>query len=300
MRQQLITFREFKLMSLTILLAICGSLGVDIHLASLPHIMTYMHTTRPHMQQSVTFFILGVGLSMLVYGPLSDKVGRKPVVIFGLCLACIASYSAAFVQSIMPFLILRILQGVGSGVCWGLGRIIAADVMHGERLAAIGSYFTLFLSLSPLLAPALGGYIQHWFGWQANFILLGSIILFALIFFILFFEETNKHRRPEAFALFSLVKTYASFFQNRLFIGCALLTGIAMSANIFYTTISSFIFQNQFHTTPIVFGWLTAVVGAAGVIGKLFSPFFILRLKNQKTLFLGIALLLSSGIPRIC
>ena len=87
-------------------------------------------------------------------------------------LACISSYSAAFVQHIVPFLILRILQGVGSGVCWGLGRIIAADVMQGERLAATGSYFTLFLSLSPLLAPALGGYVQHWFGWQANFILL--------------------------------------------------------------------------------------------------------------------------------
>ncbi|MCW5588336.1 MAG: multidrug effflux MFS transporter [Legionellales bacterium] len=296
MPQQFITFREFKLMSLTVLLAICGSLGVDIHLASLPHIMIYLHTTRAHMQQSVTLFILGVGLSMLIYGPLSDKIGRKPVVIFGLCLAAIASFSAAFSQSIISFLILRILQGIGSGVCWGLGRIIAADVMQGERLAAIGSYFTLFLSLSPLLAPALGGYVQHAFGWQANFILLGSIILLALLVFMLFFEETNQHKRPEAFSLFPLVKTYFSFFQNRLFVGCALLTGIAMSASILYTTISSFIFQDQFHTTPIVFGWLTAVVGAAGIIGKLISPFFMLRLKNQKTLFIGIVLLLSSGI----
>lgn len=291
-----ITRREFKLLSLTILLAICGSIGTDIHLASLPHIMAYMHTDRQHMQQSVTFFILGVGLSILVYGPLSDKIGRKPVVIFGLVLACISSFSAAFVQHITPFLILRILQGAGSGVCWGLGRIIAADVMQGERLAATGSYFTLFLSLSPLLAPALGGYVQHWFGWQANFILLGSVILAVLILFVLLFEETNQHKRPDAFRLLTLLKTYGSFFRNRLFIGCTLLTGIAMSANIVYTTISSFIFQQQFHTTPIVFGWLTAIVGIAGIVGKLISPFFILRLKNQKTLLFGIALLLLAGV----
>lgn len=291
-----ITVREFKLLSLTILLAICGSIGTDIHLASLPHIMNYMHTDRQHMQQSVTFFILGVGLSILVYGPLSDKLGRKPVVIFGLVLACASSFAAAFVQHITPFLILRILQGVGSGVCWGLGRIIAADVMQGERLAATGSYFTLFLSLSPLLAPALGGYIQHWFGWQANFIVLGSVILIVLLLFIFLFDETNCHKRHDAFQLRTLFATYGGFFRNKMFIGCTLLTGIAMSANIVYTTISSFIFQQQFHTSPIVYGWLTAIVGLAGIIGKLISPLFIFRFKNHRTLSLGIGLLLLAGI----
>lgn len=292
----LITLREFKVLSLSILLAICGSLGTDIHLASLPHIMAYMHTNQQHMQQSVTTFILGVGVSVLVYGPLSDKFGRKPIVLFGLTLACLASYAAAFVQDITTFLILRTLQGMGSGVCWGLGRIIAADVMQGERLAAIGSYFTLFLSLSPLLAPVIGGYMQHWFGWQSNFILLGSIILVVIIVYAFLFEETNEHKRAGAFHPVTLVKTYLSFFYHRIFVGCIILTGISMSANIVYVTISSFIFQKQFHTSAIVYGWLTATVGIAGVVGKLISPFFILRFKNQKALLIGIALLVLSGI----
>ncbi len=292
----IITLREMKLFSLAILLALCGSLGLDINLASLPHIMVYMHTDKQHMQQSVTFFILGVGLSLLIYGPLSDKVGRKPVVIFGLCLACIASYLTVFAQHVTPFLELRFLQGIGSGVCWGVGRIIAADIMQGERLASVGSYFTLFISLSPLLAPALGGYIQQWFGWQANFILLGSIILLVLLLFLLFFEETNVHKRQEAFALRALAKNYLSFFHNRVFIGCVLLTGISMSATIVYTTISPFIFQQQFHTSAILFGWLTAVVGAAGIVSKLISPFFIVRLKKYKSLIMGISLLLFGGL----
>jgi len=296
MTTTIITLREFKLLSLCILLAICGSLGLDIHLASLPHIMVYMHTNKEHMQQSVSLFILGVGLSILVYGPLSDKVGRKPVVIFGLALACITSYLAAWTHHITPFLTMRFIQGLGSGVCWGLGRVIAADIMQGERLSAIGSYFTLFLSLSPLLAPALGGYMQHWFNWQANFILLGSTVLFVLFIFILLYEETNLHKRANAFALIPLTKTYFSFFSKRIFVGCTLLTGIAMSANMTYTTVSAFIFQQQFHTSPIMFGWLTAIVGVAGIVSKLICPFFIFRLKNYKSLIMGITVLLISGI----
>lgn len=291
----MVTLHEFRSLVLAITLAICGSLGMDIHLASLPHIMVYMHTDKQHIQQSVSLFILGVALSILIYGPISDRLGRKPVIIFGLTLACVASYFAAFTHHIGPFLMMRFLQGAGSGVCWGLGRIIAADVMQNERLAAIGSYFTLFLSLSPLLAPAIGGYMQTWFGWQSNFILLGTIILLVLTIFIIFFKETNLYLQTDKFTLRSLFKTYLSFFGYRLFVGCMLLTGIGMSANIIYTTISSFIFQQEFHTSPVIFGWLTATVGVANIIGKLICPFFILRLKNVKSLLIGVVLLFISG-----
>src|ERR1700675_170108 len=92
-------FSEFKLLAIMSLVAICGMLGTDIHLASIPHIMTYMHTDKAHMQQSVSIFLFGMGASLLFYGPLSDKYGRRPVVIFGLSLACIASFVAMFTRS---------------------------------------------------------------------------------------------------------------------------------------------------------------------------------------------------------
>ena len=88
----MLTGREIKLLSLTILLAICGALGLDIHLASLPHIMLDLHTDKHSMQQSVTLYMLGAAFSVLIYGPLSDKLGRKPVVLFGLALFCITSF----------------------------------------------------------------------------------------------------------------------------------------------------------------------------------------------------------------
>ncbi len=291
-----ITRKEFKLLSLTILLAICGALGLDIHLASLPYIMVDLGTDKHAMQQSVSLYMLGAALSMLVYGPLSDKVGRKPVVIAGLAMLCLTTFATVLAHSASTFLLFRLLQGLSAGVSWGLARIIAADVMQDERLAAIGSYFTLFLSLSPLFAPVLGGYIQHWFNWQANFIVLSGITLIVLISFIYFFEETNLHKNEHAFKLKPLLINYAAFFKHRLFVSAVLLGSIALAIDIIYVTLSSFIFQEQFKTSAIAFGWLTAIVGVASVLTKVISPFFILRSTNSRIMKAGIALLWLSGL----
>jgi multidrug resistance protein len=291
-----ITKQEFKLLCLTILLAISGVLGLDIHLAALPSIMLELQTNKHAMQQSVTIFMLGAAVSMLIYGPLSDKIGRKPVILFGLCLYCLSSFLTVFVYSIKYFLLLRVIQGLGAGVAWGLARIIAADIMQNERLAAIGSYFTLFLSLTIMFSPVLGGYIQHWFGWRAIFIVLSCLILIVLLSYIFFFEETNKYKDINAFKLKVIMQNYIFFFKNHYFSSAVLLGGFSLSINIVYVTLCSFIFQEQFHTSPIAFGWLTAFVGATCVLTKAISPFFIMRSTNTKLMKSGINLILISGV----
>src|SRR3990167_11252174 len=77
-----ITREEFKTLAIVVVVGICGTLGIDIHLASMPNIMRFMHTDQQHIQQSVSIFLLGMGVSLLFYGPLSDRYGRKPIVIF--------------------------------------------------------------------------------------------------------------------------------------------------------------------------------------------------------------------------
>lgn len=291
-----ITRQEFKTLAIVVVVGICGTLGIDIHLASMPHIMRFMHTNQQHIQQSVSVFLLGMGLSLLFYGPMSDRFGRKPVVVLGLSVAALASFAAVFTVHIESFLISRFFQGVGSGVCVGLGRTIIADVLQGDRFAVIGSYFNMFLNLSPLFAPAMGGYIQHWFGWQANFATLGVIVTAAMLLYAFACPETNHFKNPRACRLNVVLENYALLMVHRVFVGCTLMTGLAVAVGMIYATLGAFIFQVQFHLSPVLYGWLTAIAGIAGFIGRIVNTELIKKIGGQQTLFTGFIFLVIAGL----
>ncbi len=256
--------------------------------------MNFLHTDQQSIQQSSTIFLLGSAISILFYGPISDHVGRKPVIIFGVFVASMSNFLSTTTCSISSFLLFRFAQGIGCGACVGMGRIIAADIMPKEKLAATGIYFSTLLSLSTILAPIIGSYMQTTYGWQSNFFLLGLILLMTLVVIIFVFEETNTHIIKENVS-FNFLNVYQSLLKQKTFIGCCLLTGIARSVNIVYITLSAFIFQNEFHFSALEFGWLTASVGIISLIARLVLAKLIALFSLHKALEFGSQLLIISG-----
>ena len=147
-----------------------------------------------------------------------------------------------------------------------------------------------------MLAPALGGYVQHWFGWQANFILLGFMLLVVLLIYIVLCPETNQHKQPDAFKLGKLLGNYGTLMIHPLFMGATLLSGIAMAATMTYNTTSAFILQNGFHLSPIVYGWVTAIVGIAAIVGKLANPPAVKWFGSWCIMGLGLMMIAIAGL----
>lgn len=292
---QKLNLQQIRTLIIVLLIALSSMLGTDIHLASLPHIAVALNTNQQRMEQSISIFLLGLGLSLFIYGPLSDKYGRKPIVIIGLLIAVVSCFSIVFSAKINMFLFWRFWQGIGLGVGSGIGRTIFADILTGEALAIIGSYFSTCMSISPLFAPMLGGYLQHFFGWQSNFIVLGIFCLIIAILFAYYCPETNLHKNKKL-SLQNMTKNYLFVIKNPIFVNSTFLTGISMSVIMVYATTSSFIFQKEFNLNSITYGYITAISGCGAFVGKIIGPSIIKKFTILKAIQIGLLIVLISGL----
>lgn len=283
----------------TILFALAVSLSnlftIDMYLPSLPAIEKSLGVTQAIAQHTISFYILGMAISVLFFGPLSDVMGRKKLILFGLTLNIIGNIACFMATTPHALLLGRILQGIGAGATIGAVRAVFSDLTTGKEFAIIGSYFSSLMAISPIAAPVVGGYLQTYFNWQANFIVLG---FYSMLLFIwgLYMPETNKHQHLHSFHYKSHFKNYGYLLTEPVFLTFTFCGGFSIAASMAYATSGPFILQNTLHLSPIAFGWMGIFVGAGNIAGKLITPTLIKRYDMEKTLALGLASILLAGI----
>lgn len=283
-----------KLLAILVFLVFSGLLGIDIHLPSFPFIMDDLHASRIDIQQSVSFFLFGLGCSVFCYGPLSDKYGRKPIVLLGILISIPANALVLVCHQFSCFLFLRTIQGIGSGVSLGLGRVILGDLVQGEDYVVSASYITIFTGLSPIIAPIIGSYIQQYFGWRANFVFLA--LLFSVLFIIfLFASETNQHKKT-MLSLSDILQNYKSLLESPLFIVFCILAGIGLGTEILYIATNPFVLQSTFHLSPIIYGWVSGGVAICLLLSRSLLPMLMKHIGLKGTICLGLIILGICGI----
>ena len=155
-------------MLLTALVAF-GAISTDLYLPSLPAIGAGFAADISQVQLTLSVFLVGFAVSQAVYGPLSDRFGRRPVLLGGLSIYLIASLACMTAPGIGSLIAWRFVQALGACTGVVLGRAIVRDVYGREGAARMLSYMGMAMALAPALGPILGGYLQVWFGWRANF-----------------------------------------------------------------------------------------------------------------------------------
>ena len=191
-------------LALTLLLSMLTSMGplsVDMYLASLPDIGRLLSAPMSQVQLTISAYLIGFAIAQIFHGPLSDRHGRRPLLLITLGIYLLATLACALSFSIETLIAARFVQAVGGSGASVLARAIVRDMYEGVRVAREMSRMAAIMALAPLLAPLIGGVLQTLFGWRSNFVALFCFAAAAwcMVWFLL--PETLRHRAPEPFSL---------------------------------------------------------------------------------------------------
>lgn len=195
-----------------------GPIGMHVIVPSLPALQIYFDTEYATVQQAVTFYILFLAIGQLIHGPLSDRFGRRPVILGGIAVFLVGGLVSATAESVTVLVAGRILQALGGCVGVALGRAIVRDLYDRDRAAQMIAWVTMPLVLAPMVAPSIGGLLDAVWGWRACFVFLmvAGAVIWVVVFLRL--EETNVHR-GQAVPARDLVLTYGYLLRRREILG---------------------------------------------------------------------------------
>lgn len=245
-----------------------GSFVNDMYLPSLPSMCDFFHCSVSTVQLGLTTGMIGLGLGEIILGPISDKYGRKPVLIVTVILFIAAAIVSIYSPTIHFFLWCRLFQGIGASGGYFLARTIPADFYGGRMLAKTMAIIGAINGIAPASAPVLGGFISNSFTWKGVFWTLAGFGLILLIFAPKLKESLPKNRRSTR----SLIDTFGNYLtlaRNSRFMTHVVLKGTALGFLFAYISSAPFIIQTRYGYSQVMFGCImgaNAILVAAGAM----------------------------------
>lgn len=276
-------------------LAAIGPLSIDMYLPSLPAIGQTLGADAASVQLTVTSYFIGLAFGQLAYGPISDRIGRKPPLLFGLALFTLASIGCMFARDVNALIVLRVLQALGGCAGMVVTRAMVRDRFTVDEMARVLSALVLVMGVAPILAPTLGGQVFIAFGWQAIFLILS---LFGAACFIAVYwgvAETQVRAAPPL-SFRKVGADYLRILRHQRFMAYALAGGSAQAGMFAYITASPFVFIDYFKVAPDHYGWLFGANAFGLIAGSQFNSRLLRRFKSNHVLRVALLVYLAAGL----
>ncbi len=248
-------------MQLIILLASLSALvaaAIDMYLPAFPTVATSLDISEGQVQQTLTVFLIGLGIGQGLYGPFLDRFGRRPPLLIGIGLFTIGSLAAALTTSFEGLLIARFLQAIGAAAGSVASRAVVTDTCDPQSSARIYSMLMQVMMIAPITAPMLGGLILLYGEWHLIFWALALFGVISGLFTIRLLPETLPVERRVPLSMRSIVRNYAIQISNPSFLFYTLATSCTLGCLFIYINNSPFIFINMFDLTPNQFSYIFA------------------------------------------
>jgi MFS transporter, DHA1 family, multidrug resistance protein len=242
-----------------------GPLAIDMYLPALPTIAREFQTDSAAVQVSLAVYFTGIALGQAFYGPLSDRVGRKPALYFGLVVFIVSSIGCALAGSVQSLIVFRFLQALGGCAPLVIPRAVVRD--HFDQLGSVRmlSVLMLVMGLAPILAPLVGGQLLVNFGWRSVFWLLTAYGAVWLVLVAIFLPESLPVARRRRQPLSAILAIYARLARDRAYMGHVLSGALIFAGLLAYIAGSPFVFIELFDVSPERYG-LFFGTNAVGII----------------------------------
>jgi MFS transporter, DHA1 family, multidrug resistance protein len=290
----------FGLTLLLAMLTALGPLSMDMYLPSLPDIAHVLSAPVARTQLTISSYLIGFAAGQMIYGPLSDRYGRRPVLLAAVALYLASTLACAAAQSVDVLIAARALQGISGSGAIVLARAIVRDVYSGVQAARELSLMGSISATAPIVAPMIGGVLQAAFGWRANFICMSAGGLIALVVAARLLPETLRPaNRAGSLSFFSMMRGYGAVARHRgflIYLGIITTTYAGLFA---WVSGASVVLQGVYGLSPVTFGF-TFALGAAGyMLGAMIATRLVVRLGLDRTIGVGVVVIAAGGLALV-
>ncbi|MGU9824377.1 multidrug effflux MFS transporter [Pseudomonas sp. LF090] len=278
----------FWLVLLTVLIGL-PRITLDMHLPALPAMADDFHASDSQLQLTVTLYALGSAISLLVSGPLTDRFGRRPVLLSGLCVYAVATVACALADSIGVLIVARLFQALGGCCTTVIGRVIVRDYFARDEQARLLGLISMAMAISPMAAPVLGSLMLPFIHWRGLFIVL-AVIGVALCLVV--FRRLPETRPPEVAAAppSNLLRLYGQLLRDRYFLRYALAIGCVYSTYFPFISESSALLQRGFHLSATAYALVFAATISGYMLGANLFRRWVLRVEANQLINAAIGL----------
>jgi DHA1 family bicyclomycin/chloramphenicol resistance-like MFS transporter len=268
-----------------------GPIAIDMYLPGLPAIARDLHAGNGQAELTLTSFFVGNTLGQLIYGPLSDRIGRRLPLLFGLGLFILGGLACSMSPTLGLLILARLVQGLGGAAAQVIGSAVIRDLYTGYEAARLQATRMLVIAVSPILAPIIGAAVISAASWRGIFWISAGLGMVGLLLILFLLPETRSSEAPVDTRPKASLSVYARLVANRDFIRLVLVAGLTQGALLAYLSGSSFVVMTLNHAPAAIYSLMFAC-NAAGFIGLAqFSPQLMRRFGAEALIMAGTAML---------
>ncbi|MGZ9709113.1 MFS transporter [Pseudomonas sp. GNP013] len=286
------TTQKTSFVTLLMTMTLLAVFPLDVVLPSFPALSSQFHTTPSEVAQSVSIFALGLAVSLLLIGPLSDMFGRKKLLLIGIAVSAAGAVGCLLAPTFGWFVGFRVLQAVGCGA-FALSQALIQDVFAGRELERIRIWMTtaggIFISSSPLM----GTWLQLYGGWEASFYVFIMLATAVWLWSARLMHDSRSTHRPSLRQFFS---GYWLLFSDFRFVGYWLISALAFACHFSFIVMSPVIFMERLNLSAYQFAWALLLYGAAYVLGGVMASILHRRMTGDRQITAGLLLIAFSGL----